>query len=437
MSSVSSFTGDANKPEPRASAPLIAVSSILISMGLLALGTGLLHAYVPLRLAQIGQPPWVAGTMVSALAFGGLIGCFAIGWVVRRVSHARTYVCMAAVIVISALLLSLGNNPWLWVLARALYGFAATGLFVVAQSWLNDASENQWRGRVLAVFYMMYVVGIGIGGYMLRLIELNNTAAPMLAILFVTLSMLPIGLTRLNAPPPPESIAINVRAVWRISPVGLGAMIAVGGLTMMSQGFVPIFATSSGFSKDDVALLYLLMQFGMFAIQLPLGAISDRTDRRFVLIAACVLVITSAVVINQMSVLNLFWLIPVFAIWAGATESIYSLANAHANDRADPQYFVALSSTLLVAWSVSGIVVPAVTSALMPIYGPKSFIYVTIFIAGALSVFVLFRLLKKDAVPQEDTDPYQHINSHVPYPTELVAIDEPVEQAPPGDKSAD
>ena len=147
----------------------------------------------------------------------------------------------------------------------------------------------------------------------------------------------PVGLTRLRTPPPPESVSVAIRSVWKISPVGLVGLLAVGGLTMLVQGFAPIYAATSGYSKGDIALLMFLMQFGMIAIQYPLGAISDRIDRRYVLIAASVIVVVSAGIATRMDGTSLLWLILVFAVWSGATESIYAVANAHANDRAEPR----------------------------------------------------------------------------------------------------
>ena len=294
-----------------------------------------------------------------------------------------------------------------------------TGLFIVAQSWLNDACANEWRGKIIATFYMTYVVAIGVGGYLLRFVELDSLEAPLLAIFFATLAILPVGLTRLSTPPPPEAVSVAIRAVWRISPVGLVGLFAVGGLTMLVQGFAPIYAAAEGYTKNDIALLLFLMQFGMIGVQYPLGALSDRIDRRYVLIAAALIVIVSAAVATQLTGMELMWLILVFAVWSGATESIYAVANAHANDRADPQYYVSLSSTLLVAWSAAGIVVPALATVLTQVAGSKAFMVLAIVIAATYLAFVLFRLTRSEAAPAADQEPYQQISAQVPYTAEL------------------
>lgn len=409
--------------------PPFALTSIVVSMGLLAIGNGLMFAYIPVKLVADGFEPWVAGAIVTSMAVGGFVGCLMTGKLVQRVGHARVFATFTATVIVSILAVGLGTFPYLWIVARALYGLAATGLFIVTQSWLNHACDNAWRGKVIGIFYMIYVVAIGIGSYLLKFVELDGSQAPMIAIFFAAAAILPVSLTRLSTPPPPESVSVAIRAVWKISPVGLAGLLAVGGLTMMVQGFGPIYVAAEGYTKDEVALLLFLMQFGMVFVQYPLGALSDRIDRRIVLLIAAVIVIAMAAITTQMSGVDLMWLIVIFAIWGGATESIFSVANAHANDRADPQYYVSLSSTLLVAWSISGFVVPALTTALTPVFGPRAFIYVVIAIGALYGLFVVYRFTRRDATREEDQEPYQQISAQAPYTPELspLAVDEPAD----------
>ena len=307
----------------------------------------------------------------------------------------------------------------LWIGARALYGMAAVGLFIVTQSWLNDACENEWRGKVIGLFYMTYVIGIGVGGFLLKFVDLDTLQAPLLSILFATIAILPVGLTRLRTPAPPQDVSIHVLKVWRISPIGLMGLFAVGGLSMLVQGFAPIYAAAEGYSQGDIALLLFLMQFGMLGIQFPLGALSDRIDRRYVLVVACLIVIISASAATQLGTAALTYLIVIFAIWAGATETVYSVATAHANDRADPEDYVSLSSTLLITWSVSGFIIPGFTTVLTPVLGAKAFMYVAVAIAVSFCAFVLYRFTKRDAVPEEDLEPYQQISALAPLTSEF------------------
>jgi MFS family permease len=400
-----------------APAPLIAITSVILSMTLVAIGTGLLFSFVPVRLGAEGLPPTWAGLILTGLSAGGIAGCLFTGALVRRVGHARVYMTFSALIILGNAAISAGTYPVLWIAARVLYGFAICGLFVVAQSWLNDAVPNSIRGRIMALFYICYIVGLGIGALLLSFVDIATPAAPIIAIVFTALSIIPVGLTTLRPPPPPESASIAFMRAWRISPVGIAGMLAVGGLSMMVAGFAPIHATASGFSKNEVSFLMVAMEFGTILVQLPFGWISDRTDRRYVLIAASLLVVALGLAASQTIGAPFLTIVLIFMIWSGSTESIYSISTAHANDRAGKADLVALSSTMLFAWSVSGFVIPGMATALTAAYGTEAFMYIAVSIAAAFAVFVAYRIFRSPgAVPEGGFAP---MSAQAPLPAEL------------------
>ncbi len=196
--------------------------------------------------------------------------------------------------------------------------------------------------------------------------------------------ILPIGLTRLPTPPAPAKVSIDIPMVWRSSPVAFIGVLAAGGLSMVVQGFTPIYAAANQVSQGDVANLMFVMQLGLIAIQYPMGTLSDRIDRRLVLIATCLLIVAAGFFALSATFSNLLLLMLVFALFAGAVETVYSIANAHANDRTDPADFVPLASTMLVAWSAAATLVPMLVTLLTPVFGPRTFIYAAMVGCGAL-----------------------------------------------------
>ena len=399
--------------------PLIAIASVIVSMALIAVGNGLMFAYIPVRLGAAGFDPTWSGLIITGLSAGGLAGCILTGPLVRRVGHARAFMVLSALIALSNAAVGAGTYPIVWIAARALYGFSICGLFIVAQSWLNDAVANAIRGRVMAFFYVAYVAGLGVGYGTLALVDINTAEAPLVGIAFTALSILPVGMTRLAQPPAPRAASVALRRAWRISPVGVAGMLAVGGLSMAIAGFAPIHATAKGYSQADVALLLSAMPVGTLILQIPLGWISDRTDRRYVLIAASGLAAGAGAFALGFDGGALAALILIYIVWDGASESIYSLASAHAADRAGKDDMVALSSSLLFAWSLSGFVVPGIVTALSAIYGTQAFIYVAIVIATGFCLFVLWRVATTRAVPATETGSFAPMTAQAPLPVEL------------------
>ncbi|WP_421915784.1 MFS transporter [Mesorhizobium sp.] len=406
--------------------PLIAMASIIVSMALIAVGNGLMFAYIPVRLGVEGFDPVWAGLIVTGLSAGGLAGCMLTGPLVRRVGHARAFMVLSALIALSNAAVGAGPHPLLWIAARALYGFAICGLFIVAQSWLNDVVANAIRGRVMAFFYVAYVAGLGVGYAASALIDIKTAEGPLVGIVFTALSILPVGLTRLRQPPAPQAASVALRRAWRISPVGVAGMLAVGGLSMAIAGFAPIHATAKGYSQADVALLLSCMPLGTLILQIPLGWVSDRTDRRYVLMGASALAMVTGMLALGFDGAGVGVLVVIYIIWDGASESLYSLSSAHAADRAGKDDMVALSSSMLFAWSLAGFVVPGIVTGLSALYGTQAFIHVSIGIAAIYCVFVLWRVLKSPAVPATETGTFAPMTAQAPLPLELAfAPDEP------------
>lgn len=400
-------------------APVIAIASVVVSMALIAVGNGLMFAYIPVRLGVERFDPTWAGLIITGLSAGGLAGCILTGPLVRRVGHARAFMVLSALIALSNAAIGAGTYPLLWIAARSLYGFAICGLFIVAQSWLNDAVANAIRGRVMAVFYVAYVAGLGVGYALLAAVDIASAQAPLIGIAFTAVSILPVGMTRLAQPPPPRAASVALGRAWRISPVGVAGMLAVGGLSMAISGFAPIHATAKGYSQADVALLLSAMPVGTLILQIPLGWISDRTDRRYVLAGAAGLAIVAGLLAIGFDGGALAMLVVIYVIWDGASESIYSLASAHAADRAGKDDMVALSSSLLFAWSLAGFIVPGIVTALSAVYGTQAFIYVAIVIATVFCLFVLWRVATTRAVPATETGNFAPMSAQAPLPVEL------------------
>lgn len=388
-----------NTAVPIRSVSALAIASVILSMGLVSIGNGLMFSYIPIRLSADGVDPSWAGSILSGMSFGSLAGCLLTNRIVRRVSHARAYMVFTALIILSNLTLALRVDPALWLAARLGYGFAIAALFIISQSWLNDVVENRIRGRVMAIFYITYIMGLGTGSLVLTFLDIATNLPPLVSVLLATLSILPIGLTTLPLPAPPTPGTISFKRAWTISPVGLASMLAVGGMSMLAGGFTPIHLSASGYSKDEVALLMFAMPVGTLLVQLPAGWISDRMDRRIVLAGCAILSAASAAICGLFDGASLLFLAAVFILWDGATESVYSIGNAHAGDKAKKEEMVELSATMLFAWSVSGFLVPGIATALTSRFGTIAYFPLAIAIAHAFAAFVIWRILTAEQAP--------------------------------------
>ena len=372
------------------------VVSLMAAMTLAGLANGLIYAFVPIRLDTLGFEPWVAGSMIAVLAVGGLAGCFLSGPTVHWMGRPRAFLAGLLLLLSSHAVVALTNDPVLWAASRLLYGTAMTLMFVVSQSWINAVVTNQARGKIQATYNTLFIVGLGVGGYGIGFVDLSGSMAPQISIVITLLAMLPLLLPGLPSPPLESAGRIRLLRAWQISPIGFVGMFCVGGLTLLIQGFAPIYGQASGFSPAEIGRMMLFMQLGIIGVQLAAGAISDQIDRRWVLIASGLAVVFFAGITSQVTGLNFYLLVAAFGLWAGATETVFAVASAQAYDHAEPSEYVMLSATLITLWSLGAAVIPAGASFLTDLIGVTAYMYVAGGIGLLFTLFVIIRMFMRD-----------------------------------------
>lgn len=195
--------------------PYLSVASVIIVTAFTAAGNGMMATFVPVRLDLVGIGQDAVGLVVTAYAGGMLLGCLFSGHAMRRVGHIRAFATFAALGTISALLMSAWVAVPAWFGLRLVSGFCTTGIFIAAQAWLNEVTWSERRARVMALFYLSYTVGIGLGALVMRGVDAATTTPFLILAGLYAAAVVPVALTRLETPPAPERIAVRLAEVYR------------------------------------------------------------------------------------------------------------------------------------------------------------------------------------------------------------------------------
>ncbi len=383
----------ADRPAPVS--PYVQVAGLVGAMGCIALGNGLITTFVPIRLDAADFTQGRVGIVVTAYAVGLLLGCLLSGRLVRGYGHVRAFTALAALGTISTLLLAVRVDLGSWTVLRLAGGFCTTGMFMTAQSWLNAVTLSQWRGRVMALFYVTYTMGLALGALTMNRIDIAGPTALMLLAGLYAAAVVPVALTRLTQPAPPERINVDLRRVYRVSPVGLAGAFVSGGLGMTMMGVGPMYGTAVGLAPAAIALAMAALQGGNLVIQWPLGGLSDRIDRRRVILGAAGGVGAVSLAVLGAGPQPLWLLAALFAVWGGLAESLYTVATAHANDHAEADDYVMVSSTILVVWATGATVGPALATLTLERFGPDGLWGFFALEAALFAGFVAWRMTRR------------------------------------------
>ena len=384
---------------------------------MLMAGGGFLTTLLSIRLEQLGTSPLLIG-LVGTFYFAGLtIGSLRAPAVVDRVGHIRAFTAFVSLFSASTLAYSLFQSTPFWMTLRLIDGFCVAGVFVCLESWLNDRAEGPARGSILASYMIFLYTGQALGQLLLT-IEADAHTAFILSSILISLAVIPIALTRTPGPILGEGVPLSVRRLYAASPLGIVGAAVTGIMLGAFYGLGAVYARRLGLSVGDTAWFMSMVIVGGIALQWPLGRLSDRFDRRriIVLTLAATLATTLAMAFLKPAGTPLILL---GALFGGFSFALYPLCVAHTNDHLSARERVAATGGLVLLYSVGAAAGPLIGAAAMTLIGQGGlFAAISACAAGALG-FGLWRQARSAPVPEERQQSYQLLPRTTPVSARL------------------
>ncbi|HEX8755000.1 MAG TPA: MFS transporter [Steroidobacteraceae bacterium] len=377
------------------SSAIAATWQLLLGMGILMLGAGLQSTETSLRATLEGFPAPLTGAVMSCYYIGYMFGTALAPRLVRRVGHIRVFAGMAALGCAAFLAQGLFIAALPWAMMRGISGLCFAGIYVVAESWLNDRATRANRGTLLALY--MAVLYIGLGGSQFLLIPTGpRTTAPfMAAAILVALAIVPIVVAAQSAPEIALPQKVRYRDLYRDSPLGVVAVTIAGMVTANVYAMGPVYAKLSGLDTSGVATFMGVSVLSAVVMQYPVGRLSDRVDRRTVIAGICILATVSAAIPAAFRALPHTLILVLAGVFSGLAFTLYSLGVSHVNDHLEPAQMVAASGALLRLNGIGAALSPILVGGLIARFGPRSYFTVLASLTALLSIFDLWRKMRR------------------------------------------
>ncbi len=381
---------------------LAPVAALLLSVAFLLMGSGLQNTLVPVRAEIEGFQALVLGGLGAAYYFGFMIGCIAAPLIVQRAGHIRSFVAMVSIGSSVALVHPIFVEPWTWIGLRIITGFCLAGLFMIIESWLNEQATNESRGVIFSTYLGINLSVITIGQLLITIDDPEAFSLFALASILVSLAAVPLSLTRSQEPVAPNRVKLRILRLYRMSPVGLVGSFSVGLSNGAFWTLGPVFAAVSGDGAESAAVFMAVGALAGAAGQWPIGRLSDRMDRRIIIMIACLL---AAIADLLMAIFGsddpTFRLICVAGFGVFALP-IYALAAAHMNDMVTDSGFVEAAGGLLLTFSIGAVLGPLAASAAISVMGPAGLFSVIAAVHLSMTVFVASRMRIRRAKPNDE-----------------------------------
>lgn len=381
---------------------VLAAWPLLLSILLLMVGSGLQGALLGVRAETAGFNSTITGLVLGLYYLGYVAGSAWVPGMIRNVGHIRVFSALASVASATVVIHGIWVSPLPWMFLRFVTGVCVAGLFIVSESWLHDVSTSRTRGSLLAVYNSVVTAGLAVGSLLLNVADIAGFVLFVIGSVVLSVAAVPVALAPHEAPPPREYEPRSLRDVVRSAPLGMTGAALSGFSTGAALGFGAVYATRAGFGISGASQFVASLLVGAVLGQFPLGRWSDRTDRRYVLAAAALLVAVGAAIGLAATLGESFPSALAAAVFIGAGAfSLYGLSFAHVADYVEPSAMPATGARLITFNGLGAAAGPFVASAVMGIVGPEGIFYVL----GALSVpfvvHVLFRLTRRAAVSDE------------------------------------
>lgn len=374
---------------------------LLLGMGLIMLGNGLQGSLLGVRASLEGFETTITGVIMSGYYIGLIFGCWLAPKMVARVGHIRIFGALASLASTSILIQAVFVNPWIWLAMRMITGFSYAGIYIIAESWLNDASENDSRGQLLSVYMLISLGGLAGGQFLLNVALPSGFELFVLVSMLVSLALIPILTSVTKAPSFDVYESVGILQLYRVSPIGIVGMF-ITGMTMGGIfGMGTVYTTGIGMSVQEVSFFMGTIILGGFLFQYPLGWVSDRIGRRSIIIFASVIggaLCFFAMIYSGQGIL----FFGITAAIGGLSMPIYSLCSAQTNDYLTPQQMVAASGTLVLVNSIGAALGAPVVAISMEFFGPDAFFGSLGVMMSLVALYALWRSTQRADIAAED-----------------------------------
>ena len=374
--------------------------ALFLGMGLIMMAHGFQGSLLGVRAVAENFSLSSTGFMMSGYFVGYFIGARTIPNIISGVGHIRVFAAFASIASLGILIHSIFINPLTWFVLRMINGFCMVCIFTIAESWLNDRSSNKNRGKVLSIYMIVLYGAMGVGMFFLNFSKPENFEPFILISVIMSSALIPILLTKRKPPNFKKLKSMSLKELYDCSPLGMVGAVFYGTTQSALFTLLAVYAASMNFSIFEISLVTFLLAVSGAVSQYPIGNLSDKYDRRLVIIYstfgsalfALFAIFSSSTMHLPGELGNKFWFYIFLTLFAFCSLPMFSLILAHTNDYITKDKFVAAGAGLQFAFGLGAISGPFLCSLFMDLIGDNGFFIFLIIFHSLIGIFGIYRI---------------------------------------------
>lgn len=385
---------------------VISLSALIFSVFLLMGGNTFVMTLLGVNLGLKDIAPTQIGSIMVCYSIGFMAGSVYGPKVIKRVGHIRAFAVFSAFLASSTLIFPLTDSILIWALLRAFGGIAVAGCFIVIESWFSAVASNENRGTLFFAYQISTYLAATGGQLLIGFVDPQAFIPFTIGAIVLTAALVPLSLSRVDAPTIEHVERISLKAIIKEVPVGLIAALCGGILISSFYAMAPVYAIQVGLQVEQLSYFMAASMFAFILLAWPLGRLSDKLERSKVMIWINISVAASALGLVTLGHYNIWTLIGFSSLYTGLIASIYPVAVAMTNDRMEARHIVAASTTLLLSYGLGSSIGPLFSSGMMTWIGPDGLYYGSAGVAVLLGAYTWFWRVNYKMVDVADQTEY-------------------------------
>lgn len=379
--------------------------ALLLGIMLLQVGNGMQSTLLGIRGDLEGFSTFEMSMVMSGYFVGFLFGSRMAPEMIRRVGHVRVFAALASLISAVMILYPTLADPIAWGAGRIVVGFCFSGVYVTAESWLNDAADNENRGKALSLYMIAQMVGIVSAQALMVVADPGGFILFIIPSVLISLAFAPILLSISPTPAFATTKPMSLREIMQISPLGCVGMFLLGGIFAAQFGMAAVYGAEAGLSVGQISTFIACFYVGAVLVQYPLGWLSDRMDRRLLIMVAAAICGTGAVIGMLLGHVFVLLLVASFVV-GGLSNPLYSLLIAYTNDFLEHEDMAAAAGGMVFINGLGAVAGPFITGWMMGIIGPSGFFLFIAILGFSIAGYAAYRMTQRAAPSVDETDSF-------------------------------
>jgi len=410
--------------------------ALFLGMGFIMLAHGYQGSLLGVRAVQEEFGLIATGFMMSGYYVGYFIGAKTIPVFILRVGHIRVFAAFASIASIVILFHSILIHPFTWFILRVVTGISMVSIYTIAESWLNDRATNKNRGSVLSIYMIVLYGSMGIGMFFLNFSKPENFQPFILVSLFMSLALIPILLTKRKAPTFKKITGMSLKELYKTSPLGMVGSIFYGTVQSALFSLLAVYASSMNFTIFEISVVTFLLAVSGAVAQFPIGKLSDKFDRRLVIVystfgaaffALCAIFASRQMYLPGELATSKLWFYVSLILFSFCSLPMFAIIFAHTNDFITKEKFVAAGASLQFAFGLGAISGPFLCSVFMDLVGSNGYFIFLIIFHSLIGIFAIHRMKVRETENNPDSQFAAMPQTITPAGMELNPSAEPIE----------